>query len=375
MLDPFTGSGDVAAARNAAYYDALTRPHDASVVARVYELNTTGTPPTNKFRGELKVLDGQVDGNGENDIERSSNATLLDDLSIFDGPSMNLYVQILYRVYVPALGMEAETPAGTFLVSRPPSHTDQDSVTLELQDMWAITMRGRPAKQYAAKKKTVDTMKAILQDCGFTKFAGFVDSRNRTTDDAVNISDNDDTLLPGVQVRDLADSIDKHVYAALDGTATLRDYPGDDSALDITDLVTAQGQVDPPQTVINRVKVVGKHGKHHKKPFSHTAVVTLPASHPLSPESLKVNGVNQYFTQTEENDKFDTDAKAQARADRLLKKAKRDLEQTAVYNCVPFPNLDINDVVQIGADTHTVRSYTFPLTTSGDMTLGYAIPL
>jgi hypothetical protein len=365
VLDPF-----LAAAKNDAYYAALARPHDASVVARVYELND------DTFRGEVKVLDGQVDAKAGESVERSSNPTLLDDLNLFDGPSMNLYVQILYRVYVPALGVEAESEAFTGLVSRPPSHADQDAVTLELQDMWAVTMRGRPAKQYK-QKRTVDAMTAILNDCGFAnaKLKGFVDPKNRQLEDPVNISDNDDTLLPGTQLRDLADSLDKQVYAAMDGTIVLRDYPGDDSALDITDLVTAQGQVDPPESVINRVKVIGKHGKQHGHPFSHTAVVTLPASHPLSPQSLKVGGALQYFTQTEENDHFDTDAKAQARADRLLKKAKRDLEQTAVYNCVPFPNLDLNDVVQIGANTHTVSSYSFPLTTSGDMTLGYAVPL
>lgn len=366
MLDPFTSS-----TKNDAYYAALARPHDASLVAKVYQLSN------DKLLGELKVLDGQVDAKAEQDVERSSNATLLDKANYFDGPSMNLYVQILYRVYVPALGVEAESYAFTGVVSRPPAHADQDVVSLELQDMWSVMMRGRPKKQYGGPGKTIAIMTQILNDCGFptSKLKGFNDPKNRTTEDPVNISDDDDTLRPGVQLRDLADSLDKQIYPGMDGNIYLRDYPGDDSSLDITNLVTARGQVDPPETVINRVVVIGKHGKHHGHPYSHTAVVTLPASHPLSPQALNVNGALQFFTQSEENDKLDTDAKAQARADRLLKKAKRALEQTAVYNCVPFPNLDLNDVVQIGADTHTVSSYSFPLTTSGDMTLGYAVPL
>lgn len=353
------------AAETDAFYAALLRPHDPRVVATVETVNRA-------FVGECKVLAGQVDGRSEdNQPERVAALTLYDPDGIFDGPSMNLQVRLDYEVPVSSLGKVASVPLYTGVVVRPPTRNGAE-VALETQDRSTLLMRGRPKKSYPADQLTALTIRYILTDCGETRFdrlpsATTITDRN---EDPVNIGEEDD-LRPLVQINALAASLDRHFYYDAEGYPRLEQFP-DGAGLDLSDFVTSQGDVEPPGELVNRVKVIGK------RPADHTVVRTLDdvqRGHPLGPSALAVNGVAQNFTVEETNSKLDTKGKVTARADRLIRQYANQLRESHTFNLVPVPTLDLFDVVDLGTASHVVRSFSFPLTAAGDMTLGYRTPL
>ena len=335
------------------FLDLLTKPHDVTSTAHVSRLSD------GKFLGTCPVLEGQVDVDAHEPVARKCGPTLLDVDGFFDGPSMNLQVQIRYSVD------GYELPVFTGPVVRPPTR-EGERVTLECQDRAAIGMRGVPPDQFAGNQGGIGLIKKILtKKCGETEFAGFGRAGD-LTEDPVTVGW-EDNLRPWVQSLKLANAEDRHLFYTAAGACTLRRYP-DDPAVDLEPLVTSEGPVEPPSEVVNRVKVVGK------RPADHTAVEVL-RNHPLSPSSLNVGGVNQYFTVEESDDKLDTAKKANARAKRLLRQHRNRMDETQTFNMVPFPGLDPFDRLDFGRLTVTALRWSFPLTSSGEMSFGLTRPL
>lgn len=392
MLNP----SDLTDAEITAYYRALRRPHDAEVVVQVMTVDFG-------FLGEVKAVGGQVDGTAEESVVRKCGLTVLDPEGYFDGPSMDLMVQVIYRVQVPDLrtqtvvgpgggedilpvtipftlgpdpgavstvgvSVPAEVPVFTGPIVRPPTRNG-DEVTLECQDRAAIAMRGRSPKQWSGRPKVTDVIQNILKECGETRFAGF-EGINAKIEDPVNIGW-DEKILPWTQAQKLANSIDRHLFYTAAGVCKLRTFPETTTPLrNLTKHVTSQGQPEPLSEIINRVHVKGK-----RPNAGQVAVETLPPSNPLSPESLKVHGQKQFFTFEESGDKLNTKAKVNARAKRLIKQYENKQIETATYNIVPVPTLDPYDTLTIDKDVLTVLTWSFPLVTGSDMTLGYHRPL
>ena len=349
-----------------AFRATLASPHDVRVVAKVFTTDRA-------FLGECDILAGQVDGRADDPVERVTTPTLLDPGGLFDGHSLDRMVQPVYRVTVPDVGV-VEVPVITAMAVRPPNR-DGEQVTIECQDRSALAMRGRPPKAYPKERNTVATIKQILLDCGESAaWIDFPSNLNDRTDDPTNVGWLDE-LRPLVQARALAATLDRHLYVDAAGVWRLEPYPSTGSPLaDLSGLVTGPGPVEPPAELVNRVKVTGK--KVGQRTI--TAVVTLKdvtPGHPLDPSNLKVGGVPQYFSVDESAPKANTATKARNVGLRVMRKHRDALVEGQTFNAAPDPTLAPFDTVRVGGEVLTVRSYSLPLTSGADMTLGYTTPL
>lgn len=345
-----------------AYFDTLRSSHDVRVEFRVLDSDS-------KYLGTVDAIEpGQITGDASDDIPLSlTGVTLLDVDGYLDGPGMDRIIQVRYSVEVPALDRWVPCSVFTGPVIRPPGRGLDDKVSVECQSMEAIAARPTSPKTYPASN-AVGTIQQILSEkCGQTRFA-FPNLRDRL-EDRVSVG-RDDNLRPLTQCRAIARSLDRHLFCDGGGVWRLREYPSHPVA-DLTGIVIAREPADPPSEIVNQWRVIGR------RPKDHTVVIALPKSHPFSPESLEIGGVRStgVFEQAETNSKLNTKAKVVRRANRLYRQGTAALVERTNYDVVPVPNLQLHDPLRFSPDTHTLTRFSLPLGSSGQMTVGYDMPL
>jgi len=124
----------------------------------------------------------------------------------------------------------------------------------------------------------------------------------------------------------------------------------------------------------NQVYVEGATPKKSKRHYA--GVARLPATHPLSGQSLARNGKPRYLTEMAQSDTLKSDAACRRDAKtRLAQLANQGLEAT--FDCLPAPHLEENDTVQLAgvgyAFTFPLRTFAIPLTHDTPMSVGGGI--
>ncbi len=234
----------------------------------------------------------------------------------------------------------------------------------------ALGNKWKPVTYHKHTKKT-DALKDLLRAAGESHLGGIPDLGARMPE-RMTVARMDPIWPRAVR---LSKSMDRQLFYPGTGRPVLRRVPSrpvftfNDRHL-LTDVLIDRD----PEGVFNTFVAVGTKAKGAKgRP---TAVETLPAAHPLSPQSLARNDEPLRLVQREENRQIKNKAEAEARAKRM-----RDVgSQTLVsyqFDCLPVPHLDENDLVRVVTDQGTFRvrmeKWTLPLGWEGApaMTVGY----
>ena len=124
----------------------------------------------------------------------------------------------------------------------------------------------------------------------------------------------------------------------------------------------------------NRVQVTG--GTPKKSHRNYRGVAVLPASHPLSAQSLARNGRSRYMTTIASVDSLRSDAACQTRAKKMLNELATEGVE-ASFACLPVPHLEESDPVTLNVDGYSItfplRQWTLPLVHDAPMTIGVQI--
>lgn len=119
-------------------------------------------------------------------------------------------------------------------------------------------------------------------------------------------------------------------------------------------------------------------GGRRKKRKRAGARVSLPAAHPLSPQSLSRNGAPRYLVEHVDVEGLKTDAGCKRRARQILDRvASQGVE--AAFNSLPVPHLEERDQVTLKtsefAISFPISSMTIPLIATDSMAVGATKPV
>lgn len=129
---------------------------------------------------------------------------------------------------------------------------------------------------------------------------------------------------------------------------------------------------------VNTVVVIGatvtKGKKPNRRQVEMRGSATLPASHPLSPQSLGRNGRPRYMTEFLQVDNLKTRAACRARAARVLKERSRDGLSLA-FESLPVPMIEEGDTVRVVTAGYSLdfrlSTFTIPLSSDAPMRVGW----
>lgn len=361
------------AAGAAAYTARLNSPHDFNIEVDVLDMDE-------HLIGQLQFLDGQVNfqkqaRDSTNGIARTANLVVLDpadllQVSLLQGQAFgNKLVRVRHTVDVAGVG-EVSVEAGTFTISQPQG--DSYELTLELQDLSSLAVRG--TKPYAVKKgkNAVDAWVAIMRDTvGARKFR--VPTGIKTTlPDPLNVGWSDDAS-PWAVGQKIADLLDMEQLVSHDAYWTLRTPPKTpvwtfDTSVNVTDLPS--GGYDWTDAV-NYARVGG--GKKGATP----GVAEAPNAHPNSKETLAFHGVDRYLPFISDKT-FGRFSERQASAVRVLAR-ELSMNTDMSWPVIPVFHLDPGDPVRLvspfGSTVVPLDQASIPLAVGGDMTVGAIRPV
>jgi len=360
-----------------AFHRALAASHTVKVSVAVLDMNgdaiTSITP---------QVIDGQVNVDADAEITRSATVTFLDPHHAlhFDSnaPSdgaiyADRMIRIFYSVLVDELGKRVSVPVFTGPLVK--FDRSGDTVTIEAQgkELFGMSEMYRPL---TLKKgmNTVEAIRTVLRTrMGEQRLALPAGTRAKLP----KTVSYDRLAFAWQKAKSLAASIDRHLYYDGAGTCRLRRPSGtpvftflaDAEHANITSDVQVSNSMD---SVKNLIWVKGGKPKGAKKAVG--AVAAAPASHPLSPQRIGQNGVPRYLVEVIQNDNIRSTAAARALAKRTLN-SRLSTVSGVTFNSVPIPHLDPLDLVRVQTGDFSanvrIRSWSLPLSTSGDMSVGY----
>lgn len=320
---------------------------------------------------------GQVNLDTTADVTRSATLSWLDPNGSLqfepDSPAdgavyFDNMVQIVMRIYVPALGDSYGLP----MFTGPLVKFDRtgDMVSVEAQGKEALAQHGVPTMTLRKGQNAVSAIRTIMAQSAGEDTFGLPTSNTKRLPKDVHVGW-DDTLQPWVVCKKVASALGMQLFYDGAGVLRLRDLPGhpvytfkDGPGGNITAPVTVSHD---REGMVNQVVVVGH------KPAHHTAKATLPNWHPASPYALARNGVRTYLRETITDPKINSKSAAQARANARLDDVAK-LQFGSTFNALPVPFLEELDLVRIDTEQYVsserVRQLSIPLT-SGEMSVGY----
>lgn len=359
------------AAELSEYHQALRFTHERRL--RVDVLTLEGRP----VRSLSPVLfDGQVMVDVDSDVSRVLDLAFLDPSRSLgfepDEPRAvplhrSRMVQVHYAVRVPALSrwVSAEVFTG------PIWDFDRQGAEVRLvghgKERLSLGQLGKGIT-YQAKSLKTAAIRGILTETG--EGAISVPRLKPTLPHPLSLGPMDQGW---VEAKKLASSMDRQLFYPGNGRAYLRPHS-------LRPVFRFRNEIlgEPKirrnlEGLFNTIIVVGADPKGPKKRI-HVRV-SLPAAHPLSPESLGRNGKPQYLIYRDENDHIKTEAEARSRARRLLiEKSTALFEMT--FDSLPVPHLQELDCVMVDTDDFglvPVRLRQFGIPLSADpqpMTVG-----
>lgn len=299
-----------------------------------------------------KIVDGQVtQAKPENGAHRALTLSLHDprrevwmDLDVSTGqivPPSSFLARATYGLWLPDRQEWIDVPVHTGPVTS--ASRQGHSIEIEAQSMERQMMKS-PSETLTLRKNWFCTraIEIVLGEAGQQKFA-LMPSQARLQKD-ITIGPFAGSITPWQAANRVARMLGVIIFA--DGSGTVRTRPIPRSRPEWT--FTADEIVEPPVTagdaleVVNRVEVRGA----TKGSTTISAHATLPASHPLSEQSLARNGKPQRTTEWIEDSSIQTKAQARDVAREQLAghtKAVMEVEATVLVN----PLLERHDMVQM----------------------------
>lgn len=222
-------------------------------------------------------------------------------------------------------------------------------------------------RTFAKKSRKTTMIRTLLEDAGETRMV-IPDLRatlpNRLTIGRLGSS--------WAYVCRVARSMDRHPFYDGAGTFRLRAY-GMRPVLVFHEALLGEPEIRRSvEGVVNTVWVVGGKPKGQKKRVQ--AVSTLPARHPLSPESLGRDGAPLRLAERHDNPHIKTIAEAKRKARRIRDDRATTTTEFA-FDVLPFPHLDELDMVAVDSDDGRLlvrmRQWSIPLgPAASPMTVG-----
>jgi hypothetical protein len=332
-----------------------------------------------------EVLDGQVDVDADADVTRQCSLTLydpshslqLDSDSPDDGAlHADRMLHVVYSVLVPALNDRVDVPVFTGPIVSFERSDDEVSIHALGKEELALNEIWRPLTLKKGMSK-VEAIRTILAErTGETRF-DFPEIDKPRLPHRVSLGR---MVSAWKRARRIARSMNRQLYYDGRGVCRLRVRPR-------RPVFTFYGGADHPKAanitkpvhvthdfteIKNVVWVKGGKPKGAKRAVH--AVAVAPRSHPLSPWRLGRNGEQRYLVEEIDNDAIRSSKEAKRRAEAKLEDL---LTETVgvTFAAIPIPHLDPLDVVRVVTDDFTanvrLRKFSLPLTTGGEMTVGY----
>lgn len=369
--------------QEAAYLDLLVSHHTIDVSLQVLDLDHrhVGSPIS------ARLLDGQVTIDCDAAVSRSTDMDLLDptgalhlDSASPDDGAMfaDRMIQVKYAIINP-LGTKRYTVP---VFTGPLTKLERTGAIVKLEAQGKEVFGLTPAWQEKTFKKGMRITAAIKFIVG--EMMGELPSKMRIPNLKKtlprNVSVGGDKL-PWPVAKQLASMLGYHLFYDGNGVCQMRRIP---RGVTFTFRQGPGGSIktEPDvgfsiDNVVNAVEVWGKKPKKRKgktkKKRPHARVVAT-RSHPLSPWSLGRKGGPRYLPRVIEDDGVESDKEAKQVAQRVLKNGL--LESVDVsYDTLVIPHLQELDVVRCSttkfAGNHRLRKFAVPLTSGGDMAVGY----
>lgn len=293
----------------------------------------------------------------------------------------------LIRINVYARSEAAGWLGGPAFTGRPNSiERDGDVVTLEAQSKECLHLNNVDAYTIRKGTVTVEAIRSILARNGETRFRFPAGARARLPGN-VTVGGPDDNFRPWLVAWRLARSLGLQLFYDVHGYACLRAYPAS-YAWRLTEQGTGANLLSRVKTntdlttVKNRVVVRGhtvptkkKKGKPAVKSKVVTGVAVAPASHPLSAQTLAVNGKPWYNTAFYDEPNIHTAAAVKAFANARLSELLT-LSTDVQTTMIPVWHLEPLDLLALrtaaGAVDFRLRDASIPLGPSETgMSVGY----
>jgi hypothetical protein len=367
------------AAQQAALHDTLVGHH--SIRVSVYLMNLSGSKLADISN---RLIDGQVNVDGDADITRSCTLSLLDvDRSLSldsDSPDSGaLYVdrmiQVQYAVKDAASGSSWVTIP---LFTGPVVKVDRDDAVISVEcqgkELLGMGQVWTPRTYKKGTRKT-EVMQSILQGCGETKF-NFPEYSTPIPSDYAIGRDN----TPWGVAKYLANGMGLQLFYDGRGVARLRARPqtsvfrfraGDNGSIlsspkvtytldNLKNIVWVRGSINPGSGGLSEYKI--------------GAVAQAPAAHPLSPVRLGRNGKPRYLLEIYDNSTITSKSEAQRFANSIL--ASHLLQSVDVaFDAFPLPHLEEMDVCRYdtpqASNAFRAVKFSIPLLAGGVMAVGY----
>jgi hypothetical protein len=379
----------------AAYLAALSQSHRIRTVVSIYDHEE-------EFLGNLatNVISGQVDVDTTRDIERSLSLTLADTAgtALFDVDNdaaifADKFLGVEYHVWVSSIPKWVVTPVFFGPVTR--LQSDGGLINVEAQDKSSLLQQpvvwGRFLKN--ASLLDVDTdvryaatlLRLLLKATGERErnfeFTGFEQAR---LPKGFKLPKEPETLWAVlkriVQAANARSDTDRYSDHRIfyDGRGRVRVESMANSGFHFTDDPAAGVILNQPVVSFDlesfRNTVVVKINRGQGQRPLRPVVRSLPAIHPLSPQSLSRNGRKRYIVQVVENDHIRT----RKRAVRVAENTRRRLSTETVqvsFDSLPIPHLipGSRSHLTAGEMTHSfvLNRFTLPLRASDSMSVGY----
>lgn len=326
-----------------------------------------------------EILGGQVNIDMAADVTRQLQLSFVDREGVIrvdtsDGrPELRRMIQVHYKVRV-----------GDEWVSIPIFTGPITSVKREADNMVNLEALGKEhllmgpiwkSLSYPKSSNRMAVVRAVLTEAGERSMALPKGWKQRTKY-AFSVK-KQDSAWPRIKV--VTKGSRAQIFYDGRGVARVRKHPvrscftfrDGDGGMILTPPLVAESSQD----IVNTVYVVGAVPVGKKSPL--VAEVTLPASHPYSPEELGRYGKKRHIVEEIDDDTLRTQADVDRAARRRLQEVQID-EQVVTFDCLPMPLLEEGDLVTIDSKdvkgTVRVASMVIPLTHDGVASIGYIAP-
>lgn len=358
----------------------LRESHRIRVLVRIY--NTDDIAAKGKLI-EGKVIEGQVDCDLDAEVTRSLTLTIMDPEGSFVFDAMGKvyaddFIGVEYGVWVPELEDWVDTPVFFGPVSR--YERNGPEVTLEAQGKESLMLP--PTKQVLpdltpANRYLRTVLREIFDAFGEEKYR-LGAARSKTIPGSFSIDAAKARELGSWRyAQKLAASRNLLLLYGGDGYLEAKKLNPSQPTYVFRDALTEPVLGYSMDDIRNRVEVWDQDTKGKPDPLVR---LDLPASHPLSKESLARNGKHRILVERVELDSVKTTvAEATNIAEGVLRSHSHGIQDVAFDHLV-VPHLKLGDRMALRLkdkreELFTLRRFSIPLTAADSMAVGYTRPL
>ena len=351
----------------------LKSSHHINVKIQVLDLNHNYISDVS-----TRLVDGQIDVDGEALITRSGKLILFDPTHALHLDSnspdegalfMDRMIRIVYNVRDPLGTFSVDIP----LICGPIRKLDRTGVLLNVEiqgkEVLALPTAWKARTWPKGWKKTAVIL-SILQGIGEKKW-GFI-QRWPTTTGPVNMGQSN---TPWGVARSIATGMRYQLYYDARGYAQMRQWPQLTCYTFTEAVLKSEPQVGYDiSNLVNAVEVIGPIPKGALGYIGATAVA--PATHPLSPQKLARNGIPQYYPKIIQDSNIKTNVYARTVATLELRGGLL-MSISVAFQALPgvAALLEPGDICRLETSEFNVafrvNKFSIPLTAKGTCAVGY----